>query len=101
MDEGSASNNVVNIQVNRGLDVDGMTRIGDIGRISSVDYQLFGGTAILGQDFKEQNGLTRSTLTFGVNETTAYIAIVIINDQESEQEESFKVCIPLRKLAHF
>ena len=90
LDEASTTT-TFNIQVNRGLDLDGQSRIGSIGKVASVDYQLFGGSAILGQDFRGQNGLTRGPLTFGINEKSAYIGIVIINDFTSEQEESFKV----------
>ena len=80
------------IPINRGLDEDGVTRIGAIDQIASVDYQLMQDTAINGQDFRGQGGLTRGTLTFAVGQTVAYLSIEIIDETNPEVEESFKVC---------
>ena len=88
---------IYTVNVTRGLEQDGFTKIGSVAKPAFVDYQLMDDTAINGDDFRGQNGLSRGTLSFAANEREALLNIEIVDDTDPELEESFKV----RKISPF
>lgn len=77
----------VEIEVFRGLDSDGITEIGPVNQVASVDWYLASGSAVAGKDFVDNSG----TLTFQAGETEKKITVQLINDQVPEQAENFTV----------
>ena len=77
----------VEIEVSRGLGVDGVTKIGPVNEVANVDWYLASGSAIAGKDFQDDKG----TLTFQAGETKKMITVQLINDNVPEQAENFTV----------
>ncbi|XP_071093382.1 sodium/calcium exchanger Calx-like [Haliotis cracherodii] len=64
-------------------------REGPTDRRTTVNYTLLPDTATAGHDFNGRPG----SITFEVDETTHYISIPIIDDDEMESNEMFEVCL--------
>lgn len=77
----------IEVEVSRGLDVDGVTEIGPVNQVANVDWYLASGSAIAGEDFHDDKG----TLTFQAGETKKRITVQLINDKVPEQAENFTV----------
>ncbi|XP_061172919.1 adhesion G-protein coupled receptor V1-like [Saccostrea echinata] len=87
-DEGPGDKSV-SIQVLRGIDEDGQSRIGSVNNIASVDYFLVSDTATSGLDFRGTNG----QVVFFAGETTGNILLEILDDGDPEMEESFGIVL--------
>lgn len=79
----------VSIQVLRGIDEDGQSRIGSVNSIASVDYFLVSDTATSGLDFRGSNG----QVVFSAGETTGSIQVEILDDDDPEMEETFGIVL--------
>ena len=77
----------VDIEVSRGLGVDGVTKTGPVNEVANVDWYLASGSAIAGKDYQDDKG----TLTFQAGETKKMITVRLINDNVPEQAENFTV----------
>lgn len=77
----------VEVEVSRGLGADGVTEIGPVNEITTVDWYLASGSAMAGKDYHDDKG----TLTFQAGETKKMITIRLINDEVPEQAENFTV----------
>lgn len=77
----------VEIEVSRGLGSDGITEIGPVNEVASVDWYLASGSAVAGKDYVDSSG----TLTFQAGETKKKITVRLINDLVPEQAENFTV----------
>ena len=55
----------------------------------SVDYETSDGTAIAGSDYSAASG----TLTFGIGDTTQSFTVALLDDDETESDESFTVAL--------
>ena len=77
----------VEVEVSRGLGADGVTEIGPVNEIATVDWYLASGSAIAGKDYHDDKG----TLTFQAGETKKTITVRLINDEVPEQAENFTV----------
>lgn len=77
----------VEVEVSRGLGADGVTEIGPVNEITTVDWYLASGSAMAGKDYHDDKG----TLTFQSGETKKMITIRLINDEVPEQAENFTV----------
>ena len=77
----------VEVEVSRGIGADGVTEIGPVNEISTVDWYLASGTAIAGKDYHDDKG----TLTFQAGEKRKMITVRLINDEVPEQAENFTV----------
>lgn len=79
----------MSIQVLRGIDEDGQSRIGSVNSIASVDYFLVSDTATSGLDFRGSNG----QVVFSAGETTGSIRVEILDDDDPEMEETFGIVL--------
>ena len=77
----------VEIEVFRGLEADGITTVGPVNEVTTVDWYLASGSAIAGNDFVDGRG----TLTFQSGETKKNITVRLINDNNPEPTENFTV----------
>ncbi len=77
----------VEIEVFRGLGSDGITEVGPVNEVASVDWYLASGSAVAGKDYVDSSG----TLTFQAGETKKKITVQLINDLVPEQAENFTV----------
>lgn len=77
----------VEIEVSRGLDIDGVTPIGPANEAATVDWYLVSGSAHAGKDYVDGSG----TLTFQGGETKKKITVQLINDNIPEQAENFTI----------
>lgn len=68
-----------------------VTRTGDTGRITTVDYAVSGGGAVDAADFG--GALPSGRLTFAVGETVKTITIAVSGDTDVESEEPFTVVL--------
>lgn len=79
----------MSIQVLRGIDEDGQSRIGSVNSIASVDYFLVSDTATSGLDFRGSNG----QVVFSAGQTSGFIRIEILDDSDPEMEETFGIVL--------
>ncbi len=77
----------VEIEVSRGLANDGITEVGPVNEVASVDWYLASGSAVAGKDYVDSRG----TLTFQSGETKKEITVRLINDPVPEQAENLTV----------
>ena len=77
----------VEIEVYRGLESDGITTIGPVNEVVTVDWYLMPGSAAAGNDFVNDRG----TLTFQAGETKEKIVVKLKEDQIPEAAENFTV----------
>ena len=77
----------VEIEVFRGLEADGITTVGPVNEVTTVDWYLASGSATAGNDFVDGRG----TLTFQSGETKKNITVRLIDDSNPEPTENFTV----------
>ncbi|KAJ8304142.1 hypothetical protein KUTeg_017725 [Tegillarca granosa] len=88
-DEGPGDKTVY-IQVLRGIDVDGETRIGSVSSVATVDYVVVPDTATSGIDFRAQS----NQVVFDTSgQTHQVIPIIIVDDSSPEVEERFQIIL--------
>ena len=66
-----------------------VTRTGDLSKASTVQYQLFDGTAKGGADYTARNG----QVSFNAGQSRANIPVAIINDSQDEPTENLNITI--------
>lgn len=81
----------MSLTVLRGLESDGVTQIGSVDDIATVNYILLSNTAQEGQDYKGPNDANSGQLVFAVGARSATINVEVIDDSEPEVEEMFQV----------
>lgn len=77
----------IEIEVSRGLDVDGVSLIGPVNEVATVEWFLASGLAKPGKDYINNRG----TVTFQAGETKKKITVQLIDDNLPEQAENFTV----------
>lgn len=77
----------IEIEVYRGIADDGITRIGPVNEVATVEWYLAPGLAKPGKDYRDG----RSTLTFQPGDTKKKITVQLIDDNVPEQAENFTV----------
>ena len=77
----------VEIDVYRGLQLGGVSTIGPVNELATVEWYLVEGTAVPGQDYVDKNG----ALAFQPGQTKETIIVTLINDKIPEQTETFTV----------
>lgn len=78
---------IVELEVYRGLEKDGMTKIGNVQETATINWYVVPGNTQPGQDFENKNG----TIKFDPDETKKTIQIKLINDKVPELAENFSV----------
>lgn len=84
----------------RGIAADGVTQIGAVDSIATVNFLLLNDTAQMESDFYGPNHQSSGQLVFGIGATSATINVEVIDDSEPEVEESFLVRISLKQCIH-
>ncbi|XP_038076858.1 adhesion G-protein coupled receptor V1-like isoform X2 [Patiria miniata] len=79
----------VTVEVQRGLDTDGLTPLGPSDQTVTVEYWFYSGSAELGVDCVVTNG----SLGFSPGEMTKTISIAILDDPTPELAEEFSISL--------
>ena len=93
-DEGPVSR-IVGLTVNRGYDLDGITEIGSVDGIATLNFMFIPvpNSAVLGQDFRRPLTETSQQIVFVAGQRTASINVEIIEDSDAEMDEYFQVWV--------